>query len=157
MTGSARLEIFNQAGDSLAGRYFLHRLMPLSIAELTKTGNKADINKLLERGSFPEPYLAENPIDASRWRLQYIDSLLQTDVLDFDNIKAIRLVFELLRKRVGSPISYTAIAEDAAISPNTVKKYIAILEALYIIFRVTPFSKNTARSLLKEPKVYFLI
>ena len=66
-----------------------------------------------------------------------------------------RMLFELLRLRVGSPISYQSLAEDLAISPMTVKKYIEILEALYIIFRVTPFSKNIARSLLKEPKIYF--
>ncbi len=97
-------------------------------------------------------------VDANRWRLQYIDSLLREDVLNFENIhniNAIRLLFELLRGKVGSPISYTSIAEDVAISPNTVKKYIQILEALYIVFRVTPISNNIARSLLKEPKLYF--
>lgn len=41
------------------------------------------------------------------------------------------------------------------IAPNTVKKYIQILEALYIVFRITPYSNNIARSLLKEPKLYF--
>ncbi|NGX61600.1 MAG: hypothetical protein K940chlam9_01087 [Chlamydiae bacterium] len=56
---------------------------------------------------------------------------------------------------MGSPISYSSIAQDVAISPNTVKKYLQILEALYIIFRVTPYSRNIARSLLKEPKIYF--
>ena len=158
VTGSARLEIFNEVGDSLAGRYFLHRLMPLSPAELGKIGEDPDIDRFMERGSFPEPYLAEDPLDAKRWRQQYVDSLLRIDVLDFENIqnlKAIRLVFELLRERVGSPISYTSIAEDVLISSNTVKKYIQILESLYIIFRVPPFSKNIARSLLKEPKIYF--
>lgn len=79
-------------------------------------------------------------------------------LLEFENIqhlKSIRLVFELLREKVGSPISYTSIAKDVAIAPNTVKKYIQILEALYIVFRVIPFSNNIARSLLKEPKIYF--
>jgi len=52
-------------------------------------------------------------------------------------------------------VSYSSLAEDAHISPSTVKKYIQILEALYIIFRLTPFSNNIARSLLKEPKIYF--
>ena len=158
VTGSARLEIFNQVGDSLAGRYFLHRLMPLSPAELVKVGEKVDLKRFLERGGFPEPYLYSDPVDAKRWRLQYVDSLLRVDVLDFENIQnlnAIRLVFDLLRERVGSPVSYKSIAEDASISPNTVKKYISILEALYVIFRVVPFSKNIARSLLKEPKIYF--
>lgn len=158
VTGSARLEIFNHVGDSLAGRYFLHRLMPLSPAECEKVHVPYTIDHFLERGGFPEPFLVQDLIDANRWRLQYVDSLLRVDVLDFENIynlNAIRLVFELLRERVGSPISYTSIAEDVAISPHTVKKYIQILEALYIVFRVTPFSKNIARSLLKEPKIYF--
>ena len=41
------------------------------------------------------------------------------------------------------------------VSPNTVKKYVTILENLYVVFRVFPFSKNIARSLKKEPKIYF--
>jgi len=158
VTGSARLEVFNQVGDSLAGRYFLHRLMPLSPAECYKMEYPFTIDRFMERGGFPEPFLAENVIDANRWRLQYIDSLLREDVLNFDhiqNLNAIRVVFELLRTKVGAPISYNSIAEDVGISPNTVKKYVQILEALYIVFRVTPFAKNIARSLLKEPKIYF--
>jgi uncharacterized protein len=158
VTGSARLEVFNQVGDSLAGRFFLHRLLPLSPAECEKVHQPYTVDRFLERGGFPEPFLAEESIDAERWRLQYIDSLLRIDVLEFDNIhnlNAIRLVFDLLRERVGSPISYASIAEDVGIAPNTVKKYIQIFEVLYIVFRVSPFSKNIARSLLKEPKIYF--
>ncbi len=158
VTGSARLEIFTQVGDSLAGRYFLHHLLPLSPAECKKVGESYTLDLFLERGGFPEPFLAVDATEAKRWRLQYVDSLLRTDVLEFENIqhvKAIRLVFELLQQRTGSPISYTSIAEDVAISPHTVKKYIQILEALYIVFRVTPFSRNIARSILKEPKIYF--
>lgn len=158
VTGSARLEIFNQVGDSLAGRFFLHRLMPLSPAECIQVDVPYSIDRFLERGGFPEPFLSETLIEANRWRLQYVDSLTRHDVLDFDNIhniRAIQLVFDLLRERVGSPVSYSSIAEDVHISPTTVKKYIQVLEALYIIFRVTPFSNNIARSLLKEPKLYF--
>jgi predicted AAA+ superfamily ATPase len=158
VTGSARLEIFHRVGDSLAGRYFLHRLMPLSPAECHKMENDYPLDRFLERGGFPEPFLTPDLIDADRWRLQYIDSLLREDVLEFDkiqNVNAIRLVFDLLRERVGSPVSYSSIAEDVQIAPNTVKKYIQILEALYVVFRVTPFSRNIARSLLKEPKIYF--
>jgi predicted AAA+ superfamily ATPase len=158
VTGSARLEIFNQVGDSLAGRYFLHRLLPLSPSECDKVNMSYSLERFIERGGFPEPFLDIDPIDADRWRLQYIDSLLREDILDFENIqnvKAIRLLFNLLRQRVGSPISYTSLSEDVGISPNTVKNYIHIFEALYIVFRITPFSQNIARSLIKEPKLYF--
>src|SRR3990167_3186022 len=115
VTGSARLEIFNKMGDSLAGRYFLHRLMPLSPAECDKVDVSYTLDQFLERGGFPEPFLTTDLVDADRWRLQYVDSLLRTDVLDFDtihNLNAIRLVFELLRERVGSSVSYSSIAED---------------------------------------------
>lgn len=158
VTGSARLETFSKVGDSLAGRFFLHRLMPLSPAECLKVDEKYTIEKFLERGGFPEPFLAEDKVDADRWRMQYVDSLLRVDVLEFDNIQdlnAIKLLFELLRERVTSTISYASLARDIEISPHTVKKYISILEALYIVFRVTPYSNNIARSLLKEPKIYF--
>ena len=77
---------------------------------------------------------------------------------DFERIqafKAIQLILELLRSRTGSPVSYQSIAEDVGVSPNTVKKYIQILESLFIIFKVTPYSRNIARSVLKTPKIYF--
>jgi len=158
VTGSARLEIFDKVGDSLAGRYFLNRLLPISPAELHQLHMPIDLEKLIKKSGFPEPYLEDDLTEVNRWRLQYINSMLSTDVFDFDkiqNIRAIRTLFDLLRTKVGSPISYKSLAEDVAIAPNTVKKYIEILEALFIIFRITPFSKNIARSLLKEPKIYF--
>lgn len=158
VTGSARLDVYDQVGDSLAGRYFRHRLMPLSLSELYQVHIEAKLSQLITRGGFPEPFLAENDQEAQRWRQQYINSMLSTDIFDVDeieNIKAFRLVFELLRAKVGSSISYSSIAEDVQISPNTVKKYIQILQALYIVFIVTPYSNNIARSILKEPKVYF--
>ncbi len=159
VTGSARLEAFRQAGDSLAGRYFTHRLLPLSLAELKNQKNKNyDLNRLLKRGGFPEPFLAQTNTNALRWRNHYIDSLIRTDILDFDRIhdfKSIKLVLELLRRKVGSPISYNSIARDVAISPITVKKYIEIFKALFIVFSVSPFSKKISRSILKESKIYF--
>ncbi len=159
VTGSARLNVFKKVGDSMAGRYFLHHLLPFSPAEFVACGiHDYSLDNLIERSGFPEPYLAQNDIDAKRWRNQYIEDMISIDVLDFDNIMNLRgfkAIFDLLRGKVGSPISYASIAEDVQLSPTTVKKYIDVLEALYLVFRVTPYSKNIARSLLKEPKIYF--
>lgn len=157
VTGSARLDTFRNSGDSLAGRYFRHRLNPLSVAEIAGA-SESTIDALMTRGGFPEPFLAETDQDADRWRMQYIDGLIRTDILDFERIhdlKAVQLTMELLRRRVGSPVSITSLAQDVACSPNTIKKYLDIFEALFIVFRVTPFHHNIARSLLKEPKLYF--
>jgi predicted AAA+ superfamily ATPase len=158
VTGSARLDIYDKMGDSLAGRYFRHRLMPLSLSELEKAGQPADIQKLLLRSGFPEPFFENTDVDAARWRSQYINSILSTDIFEvqnIQNIKAFRVLFDLLRYRVGSPVSYQSLSEDIGVSPATVKKYIDILAAVYVIFIVTPYSNHIARSLLKEPKIYF--
>ncbi|MBI2119941.1 MAG: ATP-binding protein [Elusimicrobia bacterium] len=159
VTGSARLDTFRQTGDSLAGRYFLYRLNPLSVKELSGAMSPyeavAALNKL---GGFPEPFLSSSDEEASRWRRLYYTDLVREDILDFSRIheiRSIRLLLEMLRSRIGKPLSYTSLAEDLQISPNTVRKYITILESLYIIFTIRPFHKNIARTLLKEPKVYF--
>ncbi len=158
VTGSARLDTFRRSGDSLSGRYFLHRLMPFSLAELKDTPLDGDLDLLVERGGFPEPLLAENQVESQRWRQQYKDSLIRSEILDFGRVAEIRnmeLLFELLRRRTGSMLSYNSIAEDLKISPPTAKTYVDILEALFIVFRVTPHSRNIARSTLKSPKLYF--
>jgi len=158
MTGSARLETFRKSGDSLAGRYFLHRLLPVSPAEAVHAGISAGIDRFLDSGGFPEPFLSEDPLDVGRWRRQYLDGLIREDILTFENVhelRAISLLVELLRERVASPLSYQSLAEDLGISPNTAKRYIEILEALYIVFRVQPHTRSIARSLQRQPKLYF--
>ena len=157
VTGSARLDIFRQSGDSMAGRFFVHRLNPLSLVELSEI-EEDSLERLLKRGGFPEPYLAETDEEADRWRMQYIDGLIRNDILDFEKVhdfKAIQLTLEMLCHRVGSPLSFASLARDINCSPHTIRRYVEILEALFIIFRVTPYHRNIARSLLKEPKIYF--
>ncbi len=112
----------------------------------------------MERSGFPEPLLATNILDVDRWRNLYTESLLGQDVLEFqdiDKVNAIRQVYQLLKSKVGSPVSYSAIVRDIGIAPATVKKYIEILEAIYIIFIIKPYTHKISRSILKEPKIYF--
>ena len=159
ITGSARLDIYRRGGDSLAGRYFLHRLYPLSIAELSeKQSPEKVLDQLMTFGGFPEPFLSQSEKSAKRWRKTHLERIVRLDVQDLDPVRDIQtllLLVALLRERVGSPISYKSLAEDIQISPHTVKRWIQILENMYIIFSITPFHKNLARSILKEPKIYF--
>lgn len=161
VTGSARMDTFRQGGESLAGRFFGLRLHPISVREwCEQTGATPDaaLTHLLERGGFPEPCLAADNEQAERWRRQYFDGLVRNDVLEFSRIQevnAIRLFAQTLRSRVGSPLSLASMARDLAVSPATLKKYLDILEALYIVFVVRPYHDNIARSVLQTPKVYF--
>lgn len=161
VTGSARMETFRQGGESLAGRYFAFRLHPFSVREWSESkGIPPDdaLDHLLARGGFPEPCLAADPSQADRWRAQYFNDLIREDVVEFSRIHEIntmRLFVELLRERVGSPLSLASIARDLAVAPATLKRYLDILQALYIVFTVHPWHHNVARSLLQSAKVYF--
>ncbi len=158
VTGSARMETFRQEGESLAGRYFHHRLHPLTVRELSGVMSGPDaLAALNQLGGFPEPFLSGSDRFAQRWRNQYFTDIIREDILDYSRIQEIRvmhLLLELIRGRIGSPISYSSLARDLQISPHTVKSYLDILESLFIIFRVYPFGKNIARAVIKEPKVY---
>lgn len=161
VTGSARMETFRQDGDSLAGRYFALRLHPFSVREwsgLRQISASAALDHLLARGGFPEPCLAADAVQADRWRAQYFTDLIREDVLEFSRVHEIntmRLFVELLRERVGSPLSLASIARDLAVAPATLKRYLDILQALFIVFTVQPWHHNVARALLQSPKVYF--
>ena len=158
VTGSAKLDTFRQGGESLAGRYFHLRLHPFSVKEIEGIEPYEALERLNSLGGFPEPFLSGSIEEASRWRNQYFTDVIREDIFDLgriNEIRVMRLLVEMLRGRVGSPISYASLAGDLQVAPNTIKKYIQILEGLYIIFLVRPYHRQIARSLLKEPKLYF--
>ena len=161
VTGSARLDTYRKGGESLAGRFFYYRLHPLTVKEICSTlGEKSEtaLDKLVKLGGFAEPYLKGSETFAKRFRRIHTDTIIREDLLDLErvrDVKSIEILIDLLRTRVGSATSYTALANDLQVSIHTVKHWLQILENLYIIFPVRPYHKNIARSLLKETKYYF--
>lgn len=159
ITGSARLDLYRRGGDSLAGRYFMHRLYPFSVKELkSEFSPKQSLEQLMVLGGFPEPFFSQSEEAARRWRKQHLERILREDIQDLEPVKDVNsllLLVDLLRERVGSRISYTSLAEDIQVSPQTIKHWIQILEHMYVLFVVAPYHRNLARAILKEPKVYF--
>ena len=145
----------------MAGRYFSWRLHPVTVKEWVVTSGatpEAALARILERGGFPEPMLADQAADAERWRQLYLDGLIREEISEFSRIgeiRAMRVFVDMLRSRVGSPLSLASLARDLQISPTTLGRYLDIPEALHIVFTLRPFHRNIARALLKEPKVYF--
>lgn len=159
VTGSARIDIARKMGDSLAGRHFLFRLHPFCLKETRGVLPRDDgFDRLMRVGGFPEPFLENDPTFYQRWKRAHTDVILRQDLLDLEqvhNISALETLIELLRSRVGSTVSYQSLARDLERDASTVKRWLTLLENLYIIFRVTPWHRNIARSLLKEPKFFF--
>jgi len=174
VTGSARLDVFRKGGDSLLGRYFLFRLHPFSVGELSseegvhpdkissclskKIKNQTKIfTKLIKYGGFPDPYLRGDDEYYNIWQTNKNERFVREDIVDFTKTREIGLIevlMSLIPERVGSPLSIQSLAEDLDINHPTTKRWIEWLSQLFYLYTVTPYSKNVARAIKKQPKVY---
>ena len=161
VTGSARLDTYKKTGDSLAGRFFHFRLHPFDLKEIKHLricNSDEAIERICSFSAFPEPFLKAKKSFYGKWTKTHLNIILRQDIFHLESIKSISSIetlVQLLRDRVGSPLSYASLAEDLNCAPKTVKHWLNILENLYIVFKITPWHKNLARSLLKSPKYYF--
>ena len=159
VTGSARLDVYRRGGDSMMGRYHYWRLHPFSLSERPQDMDAEEaLRRLMVLGGFPEPFLQADEREARRWRRQRLDKIVRDDIRDLENIrdiKTLELLIDLLKTRVGGPIVIKNLAEDLQVSQPTVKHWLEVLERMYYIFLVYPYSTNLSRAILKPPKVYF--
>jgi predicted AAA+ superfamily ATPase len=159
VTGSARLDVYRRGGDSLLGRYHYWRLHPFTLDEAPVDLNQYEIfNRLMTLGGFPEPFLSGDLRESRRWRRERFDRVLREDIRDLEsikNIQGISLLVDLLRTRVGGMIVVSNLAQDLQVAPQTVKSWLDILERMYLIFRVLPYTQSIPRAILKPAKVYF--
>ena len=158
VTGSARLDYYRRGGDSLQGRYHFYRLFPLSCAELG-VASLSTLQDLLVYGGFPEPFLRQSEKESRRWSREYRSRVIQGDLSVLENIKDLGLIENLLIRLpdlVGSPLSLNALREDLQVSHQSVTRWIAMLENLYMIFRIYPFGAPKIRAVKKEAKHYHM-
>ena len=160
VTGSARLDAFRQTGDALTGRHYFYRLHPVDVAEskrfLPGLGLSERLQRLLQTGGFPEAFL--NPSEATRLLNDRLELVVKEDSRDLSRISSWRGaadLVELLRECVGKPVKYDNLARDLRISPPTVRSWITLLEKLYIVFLLPPYSSRLSRSIRKEKRVFF--
>lgn len=160
VTGSARLDIARRMGDSLAGRFFAWRLHPLSVKELATLGvpPSESFSKLLTLSGFPEPYFSGDAEFYQRWATTHLDIIIRQDLVALNRVSdlaSIETLIELLSNQVGSLVSTESLARDLDRDASTIKRWLTILENLFVIFKVTPWSKQIRKGLKKLPKYYF--
>ncbi len=119
VTGSAKLDTYRKVGDSLAGRFFQFRIHPLDLKEiytfLEPENLEDELDKLLFIGGFPEPFLNGTTRFYNRWKKSHLDIILKQDLIELENIQQIiqiETLIQLLKDRVGSPVSYSSLARD---------------------------------------------
>ena len=157
LTGSHQLNLHAQITQSLAGRTALLNLLPLSLSELSRYQNITDENQVMHNGFLPRIY-AEQQQPTKAYR-NYLQTYIERDIRQLINVKdlsAFQKFMTICASRVGQLINYNEISGEIGVSNNTIKEWLSILEASYIIFRLQPYYANIGKRLIKSPKLYFI-
>lgn len=159
-TGSSSFELSNKIAESLTGRKYEFFLYPFSLEELKPIYSELEMDRLLEEkmifGMYPEIILGG---DEKQKKLKSLArSYAYKDILQFQNIKnpdVLEKLLQALALQIGNEVSYNELAAMVGVTKNTVENYVRILEQAFIIFRLTPFSRNLRNELKKLRKIFF--
>ena len=171
VTGSSRLDVYRRGGDSLMGRYFLYRMHPFTVAEITAPKlppqpaivraptriADADFDALWQHGGYPEPFLRRDARFTNRWRATRSAQLLREDVRTLTGVQQLdqlEMTARFLVERSAEQLVFGNLARQVRVSTDTVRRWVGALSNLHLGFLVRPWFKNVSRSLRKEPKWY---
>ena len=158
ISGSQNFDLLETVSQSLAGRTAIVNLLPFSLEEIGRiAGSQFPINTLLYQGSYPRIYDRRlNPTEAlSFYYSTYVERDLRqlinvTDLARFD------MFIRLCATRCGQVLNLSSLGNDCGASHNTIKSWLSILEASYIVKLLQPFYNNLGKRLIKAPKLYFI-
>lgn len=157
ITGSESLLLSEKIAQSLAGRVANNTLLPVSYSELKTNGlEDPNIDNQLIQGFYPRLYT--NTLDFNDFYPEYISTYVEKDVRQLQNISDLALfekLLQLVAGRVGQLLNLTSLSNDLGVSHTTVERWISLLEASYIVYRLQPYYENLGKRLIKSPKVYF--
>ena len=178
LTGSANIIEMPEMADSLVGRIRLIELLPLARAEIEGisptflenlfSGNfkntkspittKDDLIHLTLLGGFPE-ILEQDAEDRQAWFDDYVRVTIVRDLGNIalsEKLAIVPDIIKLLAPYSGQLLNYTKIASNLGVHHNTIRRYIKLLERLYVIKILQPFHTNVRQQLVKTPKIHFL-
>jgi uncharacterized protein len=178
LTGSANLLTIPTVSESLAGRMEVITLLPLARAELrgkrptflrnafagqiVKPAEPMTGNALVQAvltGGYPEMVRRKQPQRRRAWARDYVKTIVQRDVRDIADVAQLdrmpRLL-QILAHHAGQLTNFTQIGGQIGLDDKTTKKYVAILEQLFLIRRLDPWFRNRLSRLIKTPKLHFI-
>lgn len=153
LTGSTQFTFLKSASESLAGRIGLISLLPFQYQEMPKALTQDSIF----RGGYPELVMRDY-LESSLWYSSYVDTYLHKDLRTLANVgdlRDFRRLIQLLAAHVSQTLDMSHYAKNIGVSVPTIKRWLSILEASYILFLLPPYSKNLGKRIVKSPKIYF--
>jgi predicted AAA+ superfamily ATPase len=156
LTGSQQFELMDSIDQSLAGRTALLNLLPLSISELKGYHTYSSVNETMHKGFYPGIF--DRKLDPYQAYGDYYETYVERDIrklLNIKNLSQFRKFVKLCAGRIGQVLNLSNIGNDIGISHTTIREWMSILEASFIVFLLEPFYKNIGKRLVKSPKIYF--
>lgn len=161
-SGSSSFDLAHQLSEPLTGRHFKFLLFPLSLSEIKEQVPGIDLKFHLEQallyGTYPGIFNLENAHLKIMSLTTLTDDYLYKDILVFNLVKNSQKVRELLLAlalQLGSPVSYSELANTVGVDRKTVEHYLDLLEKSFVIFRLYGFSRNLRSEINRKVKIYF--
>lgn len=161
-TGSSSFDLSNKIGEPLVGRQKTLKLFPLAQLELSQSINRFELKNNLHDylifGTYPETLLNTNKEDKKEYLINLVNSYLLKDILALENIRAPKLLLDLLKLlafQVGSEVSLNELSSSLKIDSKTVDRYLDLLEKIFIINPLGGFSRNLRTEITTKKKYYF--
>ncbi len=157
LSGSQNFLLMESITQSLAGRVGLLSLLPLSDIELAKQGLTQSLEDFTWQGGYPSIY-GSHKVPTEVFFDNYIQTYIERDVRmlkQVGNLSTFAKFMRLCAGRVGQPLNISTLAADTGVAPNTIKDWLSILEASYLIFKLQPFFENYNKRIIKSYKIYF--
>ena len=161
-TGSSSFDLAKDIGEPLTGRKYTLKLFPLAQLELMQIEQRAETDANLEArlifGSYPEVVLTPDNSLRERYLKEIVNSYLFKDILEMEGLrhpdKLVRLL-QLLAFQIGSEVSFNELGGQLGVSKNTVDRYLELLEKVFVIFKISGFSRNLRKEVTKNARYYF--
>jgi hypothetical protein len=180
LTGSARLLALHSLPDALPGRSETIELWPLSQGEIdgkpdgfvdavfsTDAGfsarvpqlHRSDYQSRIARGGYPAALQRDTPRRRDRFFSSYLNDIVVRDVkqvADLERAADMRRLIALLAGRCATRLNMSKLASELTISEPTVRRYIQILETIYLIQLIPAWSSGATKRITRAPKLMFV-
>jgi uncharacterized protein len=158
LTGSNQFEYLHSVSQTLAGRTIILKLLPFSYNEIYSGSNKiTDLNEVIVNGFYPRIF--DQKLQYKDFYNSYFETYIQRDVraiVNIHNLNDFQKFVRLCAGRTGQIVNLSNISNQVGVSHNTIKGWLSILQASFIIKLLYPYHKNFSKRILKSPKLYFL-
>ncbi|OHC12772.1 MAG: ATPase, partial [Pseudomonadales bacterium GWC1_66_9] len=175
LTGSANVLLLPQIADSLAGRMEVLNLWPLAQSEIAGQPTRLieglfsgelpdhcrfernDFIQRLNRGGYPEVLTRSSERRREAWFESYLHTILLRDVRDLaqiDGLTELPRLMQVLAARSGGLLNAAELSRSTGIPQTTFKRYLTLLETLFLVRLVPAWSSNLGKRLQKSPKLF---